>query len=206
MTGRPDFIDSQYYTVEEYFALEEKSETKHDYFNGRILDMAGGTADHNSIAINIAAECRQALKGKPCRVFALDQRLQAFDDTHYTYPDVQIVCGEPEYAAGDKNRVTITNPKVVVEVLSSSTEAYDRGDKFKSYIALPSLTDYVLVSQHAPRIDVFHRQDDGAWRVSWVEGLDATLHVPSVDVSVPLAEIYRNVTFEPPATNAPAPS
>lgn len=196
--SRPAFIDSRFYTVEEYLEMEEASETRHDYLDGRIFDMAGGSAEHNTIAVNLIGELRQVLKGSSCRVFGLDHRLQDARSTLYTYPDVQIVCGEPEYRPDDKRRTTLTNPKVIIEVLSPSTEAYDRGDKFARYIALPSLVDYLLVSQKSARVDTFHRQGDGTWRFSWVEGLNQTLVVEAVGVTVPLAEIYRDVTFPPP--------
>ena len=124
---RPQPIDSRLYTVEEYLAFENESPTKHDYLDGHILDMAGGTTNHNSICSNTIREFGQALKGSDCRVFGSDQRLQDYRKTLYTYPDVQIVCGPTEYAPQDKNRVTITNPCVIFEVLSPSTEDYDWG-------------------------------------------------------------------------------
>ena len=203
MTGRPDPIDSRTFTVDEYFAFEDAAPTRHDFFNGQVLDMAGGTTHHNSIAINAAGECRQALKGSPCRVYGSDQRLEVRRGTLYTYPDVQIVCGPPEYAASDRSKTLITNPCVVFEVLSPSTEMYDRIDKFRYYVALPSLADFILVGQQTPRVETYHRRDDGTWLFSWVEGLDAVLHVRSVDVRVPLAEIYRDVIFEPPEEPKP---
>lgn len=198
MTGYPDAIDDRRYTVEQYLAMETESPTKHDYVDGRILDMAGGTVNHSTIAVNLVGEFRQALKGSGCRVYGSDQRLQDYRKTLYTYPDAQIVCGEPEHAAHDKSRTTITNPKVLFEVTSVSTEAYDRGDKLKRYVALPTLRDFILVSQTSPRIETYHCRDDGTWLFSWIEGLNQTLHVASVDVSVPLTEIYRDVTFPPP--------
>jgi Uma2 family endonuclease len=146
-------------TEAEYLEIERTAEWKSEFFNGEMFAMAGATPEHVLIAGNVAAELRLQLRGRPCRVYPVDLRVKVSDTGLYTYPDVVVVCGEPRFdeLRGD----TLLNPTLIVEVLSSSTEAYDRGDKFAHYRRLDSLQEYVLVAQDRCRIERFLRQKEG---------------------------------------------
>ena len=181
-------------SVPDYFRVAEASPTKLEYKAGELIDMAGATYDHNRVSANILGEMRNRLKGQPCDAVGSDTRLRVAGD-RYCYPDVSVICGEPQFDPLDPDR-TITNPKLIFEVLSPSTEAADRGEKFFRYIRLPSLAAYFLVSQHQARIESFVRQPDGSWAVGPVqEGSDASLLIPSLNIEMPLGEIYSNVNF-----------
>lgn len=179
------------YTVTEYLAFERQSEEKHEFFDGRIFAMAGGTAPHNLICGNIYAELRNALRERPCRAFPSDMRLRCPTGL-YTYPDVSIVCGEPEYE--DATRNVLLNPLMIVEVLSPSTENYDRVGKFKHYQSIPELREYVLISQDAVRIDQYSRESNaGQWLLNTVTDLQGMVRFPALDCEVAVAEIYAKV-------------
>ncbi len=183
-------------TVEEYFALEAKAERKSEFFDGEMFAMAGASREHNVLTRNLTAELHNRLRGGPCQVFVADQRVKVDRTGLYTYPDLLIVCGTPEYAP--ENRDTLTNPKVVIEVLSDTTEKYDRTTKFRKYKQLPSLMEYVLVSQDEPLIERYVRSPDGSWAQSDFVGLEATLSLAAVPANVPLAEVYLGVEFPEP--------
>ncbi len=176
---------------EEYLALERRAENRSEYLDGDMVAMSGGSREHNLIALNLGAELRSRLKGRPCEVFAGDMRVKVSGTGLYTYPDVVIVCGEPKFE--DANVDTLINPTVVAEVLSESTASYDRGGKFAHYRKIPSLVDYLLIAQHEPRIERYVRQPEGPWARSEVRSLDGTLDLPSIQCSVPMAEIYERV-------------
>lgn len=183
------------YTVAEYLRLADESPTKLEYKSGELIDMAGATFNHNSIAMNLGGELRNRLSGGPCRVVGSDQRVRTADD-HYCYPDVTVVCGEPKFVSMDVPQMTLTNPTVLIEVLSPSTEATDRSEKLVRYINLPSLNAYLLVAQDKPRIESFIRKADGSWAVgTFAEGIDAVLRIESLKVEIPLESIYANVRF-----------
>jgi len=183
-------------TVAEYFEIEEKAERRSEFFDGEMFLMAGASREHNAITRNLTAELHIRLKDGSCQVFVADQRVKVDRSGLYTYPDLLIVCGPPEYAA--ENRNTLLNPKVVLEVLSESTEKYDRTTKFRHYKQLPSVMEYVLVAQDEPLVERFTRLSDGSWAQSEFFGLDATMTLTTVAVSVPLSEIYRGVEFPTP--------
>lgn len=183
-------------TVEEYFAIESKAERKSEFFNGEMFLMAGASREHNVLTRNLTAELHNRLREGPCQVFVADQRVKVDRTGLYTYPDLLIVCGTPEYAPEDRD--TLTNPKVVIEVLSNSTEKYDRTTKFRQYKQLPSLMEYVLVSQDEPLVERYARLADGTWAQSDFVGLEATLSLVAVPASVPLADIYLGVEFPAP--------
>lgn len=183
-------------TVEEYFALDEAAERKSEFYDGEMFLMAGASREHNILSRNLTGELFARLKGSPCQVFVSDLRVKVTHTGLYTYPDLLIVCGTPEYAA--ENRNTLTNPKIVIEVLSDSTERYDRTTKFRHYKQLPSVQEYVLVSQDEPLIERFHRQDDGTWAQAEFVGLEAELALVTVPVRIPLAEVYEGVEFPAP--------
>ena len=184
-------------TPAEYLEQERRTEFRSEYLNGEVFAMSGASREHGLICTNLIGELRAYLKGKPCELYPADMRVKVRASGLYTYPDVVIACGELEFedAAVD----TLLNPTLIVEVLSNSTEAYDRGNKFKHYRQIPSLKEYVLVSQAQPQVERFLRQGDGEeWLWSAATGLEAAAHFASIDCRVPLAEIYDRVTFPPP--------
>ncbi len=181
-----------HYTPEEYLALERLAEFKSEYIEGRIVALAGAPDAHTTISQNIQGELRIRFRGGPCRSWANEMRVQVEDGRRYTYPDVVAVCGEIQFR--DRVRDTIINPVLIVEVLSPSTEAYDRGEKFKHYREIESLRDYVLVAQDRPLVERYTRHGD-FWPSQAVAGLDAELELTSVGCSIPLREIYENVEF-----------
>jgi Uma2 family endonuclease len=147
---------------QEYLAYERAAEERHEYADGEIFAMSGGTWEHSLIASNINRELSTALLERRCAVHGSDMRIHIPSTGRYTYSDVLVVCGQPVFT--DEVRDTLVNPILIVEVLSDSTESYDRGDKFEQYETIPSLRDYVLVSQKKVRIEHFHRQADGTWQ------------------------------------------
>jgi Uma2 family endonuclease len=194
-----------HYSAEEYLELERRAETKSEYFDGEIFAMSGASETHNTISLNIASEFRAAFKGTPCRAYVSDLRVNIADTGLYTYPDVVAVCGGPQFT--DAHVDTLLNPTVVVEVLSPSTEAYDRGAKFRNYRSVPTLREYVLVAQDAPRVEVYARQPDGRWLLTQdVEGLESSVQFAALGITLPLADIYDRVTFLPTGGVAPPPA
>ncbi len=180
-------------TVQEYLAQERKSPMKNQFFDGEVFAMAGGSDEHSLIAANISGEVRNALKGGRCNVFNSDLRVKVEDTGLYTYPDVTVVCGEREF--DDEHRDTLTNPTVIIEVLSPSTESYDRGSKSRQYRRIESLKELILVAQDSATIEQYVRNAEGQWQLSDTEGLESSLSFVSLGISVSLAEIYRDVTF-----------
>lgn len=161
---------SERLSVAEYLEWERAQPVKHEYHLGEVFAMAGGSPRHNFLSNAAGAELRAALRNKGCHVLSSDQRISAKRDERYVYADAVAVCGGVETEAGTSD--VLANPKIVVEVLSRSTEAYDRGEKWDAYQRLPSLTDYVLVSQTAKQIEHYQREDDGSWRYRRLEGGD----------------------------------
>ena len=186
------------YTPQEYYALERAADYKSEYYKGEIFAMSGGTARHSLISVNIAGEIRQRLKGKPCRAYESNLRLKVAATGLRTYPDASVYCGPLQYDPEDDGVETVTNPTVVFEVLSKSTEGYDRGDKADQYRRIDSLRAYVLVSQAAPHVEIYLRQPNGDWTLHVEEGLQATLAIAAINVDLPLSEIYDGVDFTTP--------
>lgn len=182
------------YTSEEYFALEESSEERHAFVNGEIYAMAGGTADHNLIALNIVESLRVQLRNKPCRVQAADLLLQIKKLNMYTYPDVMLICGKLDFQPGRKD--VVTNPVVIFEVLSESTSDYDHTRKFAAYRQLASLQEYVMVQQNHAYVECFRRLESGLWVLHAYEDLADKLELESVGVEIPLKAIYEQVELE----------
>lgn len=181
------------YSVEDYLALERASETKHEFYDGEIFPMAGASEPHILIVGNLVREIGNLLKERDCRVYPSDMRIQCATGL-YTYPDVSIVCGPREFA--DDRSDTLVNPLTIIEVLSPSTEAYDRGKKFEHYKTIASLQEYILVAQDRASIHHFARQDD-RWSLTVVTELGGELVLPVLGVSIPCTEIYANVDFPP---------
>lgn len=180
-------------TPAEYLAFERAStEQKHEFVDGEIFAMSGGTLEHGLLAANALGELRAALLEKPCRVVGSDVKVRS-SATKYHYPDVTVVCGRPLFE--DETRDVLLNPKVIIEVLSDSTERYDRGGKFESYSAIATFEDYVLLSQDAVRLEHFHRQSDGTWIFRRL-GPGETLHLASIQCQIPVDRIYHRVFEE----------
>jgi Uma2 family endonuclease len=184
----------RYYTPEEYLALERAADYKSEYVAGEIFAMAGASEDHNTIAGNIFRLLGNQFQGRPCLVYISDMRVQVAATGMYTYPDVVAVCGPREFA--DAHRDTLLNPAVIIEVLSPSTEAYDRGAKAAYYRRLPALAEYVLVAQDQMHVEHYVRQGAG-WLLTEVGAPDDILRLPALDAALPLAAIYANVEFPP---------
>jgi Uma2 family endonuclease len=184
----------KYYSPEEYLALEETAEYRSEYYRGEIFAMAGGSANHNRIAGNIYLSLRETLEGKPGEALITDMRLHVKKNSLYTYPDVMVVCSRIEYVKGRTD--TLTNPVVIIEVLSDSTQAYDRGAKFELYRAIESLQDYVLVDQARVHVEYFHKLEDGRWLLAEFNELEAVLRLEAVNVELPLSRVYQRVEWE----------
>lgn len=175
---------------EEYLKLERKAESKSEYVEGTIIPMPGATRNHNIINKNVSGLFWLQLRGKSCEVYQSDMKVRT--NKRYSYPDTVVVCDVPEFS--DDERDVLLNPTVVVEVLSHSTELYDRGDKFAAYRELISLQAYVLVSQLMPRVEAFKRQGND-WLFSEISGLDKTLRLESIGCELKLSEVYEKVNF-----------
>ena len=178
-------------TEHEYLVLERAGEVKHEYVGGEMVAMAGGSPRHNAICGNVVGVLRDLLRDRPCLVLPSDQRVQVEGTGLYTYPDVSVVCGRPRFSPKDDH--TLLNPVLIVEVLSESTEAYDRGAKFAHYRRLQSLQEYIVVTAGEERIEHFCRQDGGTWLLTEVSGVDAAVELPVLGVSLPLAEVYAKL-------------
>lgn len=195
-------IPKPLYTIDEYLAFERKSEERHIYFDGELFAMAGESDEHGDISVNLVVSLGSQLKGKPCRVRTKDTKVRSGptplpgQSTRglFSYPDIVVVCDDPEYH--DAHTDIILNPTAIVEVLSPSTEAFDRGSKFTRYQTCnPTLRDYLLVSQDQPQIEQFTRQPDGTWSYQLYVGLDASVAIPSIGCVLKLSEVYDRVVF-----------
>ncbi|GIL15141.1 MAG: hypothetical protein BroJett039_03140 [Chloroflexota bacterium] len=191
-----------YITPEEYLAQELTARDKHEYWRGEVYMMAGTTRRHNMIAGNTYLAFREKLAEQPCEIYVADVRLRIQKDNAYTYPDVMVVCGKTELDPRQQDMVM--NPKIIVEVLSVSTQEYDRNEKFKMYRNIPSLEHYVMVEQAQPYIESY-RREGRFWVLETLEGMDAALKLRALDLEIPLAEIYARIDWsqqeENPTTN-----
>jgi Uma2 family endonuclease len=180
---------------EEYLAFERSVPTKHAYFRGEMFAMGGASTEHNQLTFNLAGLLYSLLKDRPCQAYVNDMRVKVSASGLYTYPDVVITCDTPRFE--DKEFDTLLNPQVIIEVLSDSTEKYDRGKKFEQYQQIDSLREYLLVSHGYPSIDQHLRGDDGVWTLRQVRGLDGTVELPTVACQLRLADVYAKVAFPP---------
>ncbi len=187
---------SSYVSPQEYLECEREADTKSEYEAGCLVAMAGASPLHNTITFNLAVEIGAQLKGTPCRGFVSDLRLRVPAYDRYYYPDLIVVCGEPQYedAIGLRSQL---NPALIIETLSDSTEAKDRGEKLACYQTLDSLSAYVLAAQDRPRIEVFTRQANGVWLYEAITGLDGALTLEAVHCTLRLADVYALVEFPP---------
>jgi Uma2 family endonuclease len=184
---------SQTMSEADYLAFERASELKHEYFAGEVFAMSGASEAHNLICTSTSFLLYGQLRSRPCNVYPGDMRVKVEATGLYTYPDISVVCGEAQFS--DDHLDTLVNPTVIIEVLSPSTEGYDRGKKFQQYREIPSLREYLLISQDSPRIERYGRQSDGTWVFDDAHGLDAHLALASIDCRLALAEVYERVTF-----------
>lgn len=178
-------------TAAQYLEMERASEVRHEYYRGELFAMAGGSARHALIAMNLGAELRNRFKGR-CAVVGSDLKLAIDPQSHYVYPDLMIFCDGLRLLDGTDD--VALNPSVIIEVLSPSTESYDRSGKARAYHRLPSVREYIMVSQQQAIVERYHRHSESEWIYTLHEGLDATL--PCLDCTVPLAEIYAGVDFD----------
>ena len=190
-------------SLAEYLEMELHSEIRHEYVNGRVYEMSpGATNAHYLICWNLISALSAQLRNRPCRVFTGDARVKVSPTGMYTYPDISALCGEPRFE-NFKGVDTLLNPSVIIEVLSPTTESYDRGDKFEHYRYIESLQEYVLVSQNRMYVDHFVR-DDAGWHLSMLVNPEALLRLAPIGCEIPLAEIYLGVEF-PPADGSRSP-
>ncbi len=178
-------------TAEEYLARERRAETKSEYFEGEIFAMSGASPAHVLVVTNVVRELSGQLRKRDCTVYSTDLRVKVSASGLYTYPDVVVVCGEPHFE--DQHADTLLNPKVIVEVLSKTTQDYDRGAKFEQYRTIESFAEYVLIAQEKVHVEHFVRQPDGRWILSETNRLDDCIQVESVGARLALADVYEKV-------------
>ncbi len=199
-----------YFSVEEYLALERESEERHEYLDGYVYAMAGESPEHSDICSNLAGILYLQLRGTPCRVWSKDTKVRSGPEPKsrqatkglFSYPDLVVVCGAPQFH--DAYRDVLLNPAVIIEVLSPSTEAFDRGEKFWRYRTwLPALTNYLLVSQALPLIEQYLRQSNDTWILSTASTLEESLYLAPIDCTLRLREVYDRITFPSEASEPP---
>jgi Uma2 family endonuclease len=181
------------YTPEEYLAMEREAEFKNEYLDGEIIAMVGASEPHNLIVVNLVTELANQLKRRPCKIYASDMRVDLRERYLFAYPDVVVVCGEASFRCGEMDN--LLNPTLIIEVLSKSTEYYDRGRKFIKYRRIESLQEYLLVAQDEPRIEQYIRQPSKEWLLSEFDGLETTVYLPSIECHLTFKEVYDKVGF-----------
>ncbi len=184
------------YSIEEYLALERKAAVKHEFYNGNIIETPGGTLYHNLIATNFAVAISTALENKEKEYLVLnsDTKIQIPAFNHFVYPDTVVVCEKPEFYEGHKD--IITNPILIVEVMSPSSQIYDKGEKFYKYRTLPSLQEYVLANQEQPWVNAFYREKPNTWIDTVADNLENSICLQSIDCKISLKRLYKSVVFE----------
>jgi Uma2 family endonuclease len=190
-------------TEAEYLEIERAAEFKSEFYQGEMFAMSGGKPQHSLIGTNLGREFGNRLGRGKCVAYNTDLRVKIEATGLCTYPDLSVICGTLRFAAGTDD--TVVNPTVLVEVLSDSTEAYDRGTKFEHYRRIPTLQEYLLVSQKAPQVEQFIRQADGRWILNVAAGMDKSLELPSLGIVISLDEIFAKVEFAPVPLRPPAP-
>ncbi|MCZ8192486.1 MAG: Uma2 family endonuclease [Microcystis sp. LE19-338.1B] len=186
--------ETKSYTPEEYLALEETSEDKNEYRQGEIIPMVGATTNHNQIAGNFYRRFPLNINNQDYYTYMETVRLWLSDYSIYTYPDVMVIKGQPLYQGNSQSNVI--NPLIIVEVLSNSTQAYDRGDKFKFYRSLPTFQEYILIEQSSYSVERYYKQKDEQWLIDFLTGENAVLQLVSVDWQISLQDLYQRVNFD----------
>ena len=205
-------VEQRRMSIEEYLRFESGSDEKHELWDGwlvplgRALAMAGGSYEHSLITASVARALGNRLQGGPCRVMSSDLRIRLGKSARLVYPDVSVICGPPQFDPQDAGRGTLLNPRVVVEVLSPSTESIDLREKLQGYLQILSVEEYLLVSQAQPRVESFFRQEGGSWLFTPADGPESQLQVRSLNLNIPLSEIYAGVEFQPPGHSGAGPS
>lgn len=191
MIKYPTQEEEKIYTVEEYLAMEEKAEYKSEYHHGKIVAMSGGTLNHNKIGSNMAYQLERLLdtENSTCEYYNNDTKIFIDIAESFLYSDGMLICGEVEHS--EKNKNAIINPVLVIEVLSDSTEKYDRGEKFHKYCSLPSFKEYILIDQYQPVIDTLYRMDEGYWKMVTTIGLDKNLYINTLGSYIPMSKVYK---------------
>ncbi|MGB3695141.1 MAG: Uma2 family endonuclease [Spirulinaceae cyanobacterium] len=190
----PIQTQQKYYTPEEYLEQEETAKYRNEYRDGEIIQMAGGTTNHNEITLNVAANLKLSLKGKNCKVYMGDVRLWIPRYRQYTYPDVMVISGEPIYTG--KGTTTVMNPRLIVEVLSKSTKNYDQGDKFLYYRSIAEFQEYLLIEQSEYRLLQYSKTATNQWQLTEYESVDSIISLESVELEISLQDIYEGVNFQ----------
>ena len=185
----------QYITEQEYLATEREALEKHEYYKGEIFAMSGASFKHVKISSNIMVDVGSKLRGKKCNPFTSDLRIHIPKNTLYTYPDIVIVCGEPEMTDDDFD--TITNPSVIIEILSKSTRDYDKGGKFTLYRDIPTLQEYILVDSEKVGVEKFVKNNDGSWQLTEYKTLNDSFVIDTTATTVALVDVYEAVLFKP---------
>jgi len=183
-------------TPEEYLAAERQATQKHEYYGGEVFAMSGASFAHVAIVANLTGHLFAGLQGGPCRAFSSDLRVKVSRTGLYTYPDVVVVCGPPQF--DDEHDDTLLNPRLIAEVLSPSTETYDRGKKFAHYRTLDSLKEYLLIAQDQARVEQYIRQSSGDWLLHEATQMEDTIRLPSVESEFTLSDVYDKIQFDQP--------
>jgi Uma2 family endonuclease len=186
-------LEKIYYSVDEYLELEETAEYKSEYHDGEIIAMTGGTTNHNKIAGNLYFHFKSAFRGKSYDIYINDVRLSIPSERRYTYPDIMIINDRTIYE-GD-NKTTVTNPLVIIEVLSNSTQNYDKGEKFKSYRSIESFQEYILIDQYSFSVEQFVKECENEWKFKEYLGENQILKLGKIDFDISFADIYEGVIF-----------
>lgn len=181
------------YTETEYLMLERDSDVRHEYYEGEIVAMVGASEAHNLIVTSTVFSLYGQLRARPCRIYSNDMRVRVAATGLDTYPDLIVICGESQFT--DDTFETLANPTIIIEVLSDSTERYDRGKKFQHYRTLASLREYLLIAQDTAHIEHFVREGDGSWRLTEAAGIATTIRLPAIGCTLPLAEVYEKVVL-----------
>lgn len=184
----------QKFTIEEYLAMEETATEKHEYYKGEIFAMSGAKMPHNTISGNLFIELGIRLKGKGCRPYNSDTRIHIEANTLFTYPDISIICGEPETLNNDDWNVL--NPVVIIEILSPSTKNYDRGEKFRLYRDIPKLKEYILVDSESVHIEIFRLNESNRWELEEYNTAEETLFIQTINEYISLGGIYAGVKLD----------
>jgi Uma2 family endonuclease len=182
------------YTPQEYLEIERKAETKSEYFNGEIFALAGASKEHILIVTNIIVELGTQLKKRPCQVYSTDMKVKALRSGLYTYPDIIVVCDKPEFE--DEHKDILLNPTLIAEVLSESTEAYDRGKKFEHYRNVESLKEYLLIAQDKHSVEQFIKQNDGSWLFLETSDSEGVVRLRSINCELLISDVYHKVELE----------
>lgn len=191
MSALPDAYKKM--TETDYLAFERQSEIKHEFMAGEAYAMSGASEAHNLITTSVIAVLYNQLRGRSCKVYPSDMKVRTPATGSYAYPDITVICGEARFA--DDQHDVLFNPTMIIEVMSPSTERYDRGQKFQHYREIESLQEYILIAQDSPRIERFARQENLFWQFNDAHGMDASLELSSIGCTLTLVEIYEQVTF-----------